>query len=101
MDFGGAVERCQANGMEQCDFKQMQTYQAGVCSKAYNWQIDRLPLYYHWTTSSCSVQVKVTNEGEIAIVHDPGECKGVGTSCLNGKKCQLTHSNSTLVISSP
>jgi hypothetical protein len=73
MHFDGAVERCQDNGMEQCDFRQMQKHQAGACSKGYDWQLDRLPLYYHWTTSSCSVQVKVTNKGEIAIVHDPGK----------------------------
>ena len=100
MDFGGAVQRCQDNDMEQCDFRQMQESQAGICSRGYSRQIDRLPIYYHWTTSSCSVQVKVTNNGEIAIVHDPGKYKGVATGGLCGKNCQLTHTNSTLAASS-
>ena len=26
---------------------------------------------YHWTTASCSIQVKVQSDGKLAIVHDP------------------------------
>ena len=28
---------------------------------------------YHWTTESCSIQVKIQNDGLIAVVHAPNE----------------------------
>jgi hypothetical protein len=57
--FSTAGSRCQAMGMESCDFNEIE----GLDS----WHKKG----YHWTTDSCVIQVKVNAIGQVALVYKP------------------------------
>jgi uncharacterized protein (DUF1501 family)/uncharacterized protein (DUF1800 family) len=53
-----AGSRCSAMGLVSCDFNSIEgieNYQKG----------------YHWTTDGCKIQVKVSYEGQVALVYEP------------------------------
>mmetsp|Transcript_19333 Transcript_19333/g.27328 ORF Transcript_19333/g.27328 Transcript_19333/m.27328 type:complete len:1758 (+) Transcript_19333:76-5349(+) len=76
MTYSKARERCTETNRITCDFGRFRLWEAGICAEGGNlreWRRDtRLYEFFHWTDTPCSLQVKVNQEGHIAIVHNPG-----------------------------
>eukprot|EP00538_Stauroneis_constricta_P006056 CAMPEP_0119562960 /NCGR_PEP_ID=MMETSP1352-20130426/22092_1 /TAXON_ID=265584 /ORGANISM="Stauroneis constricta, Strain CCMP1120" /LENGTH=2119 /DNA_ID=CAMNT_0007611481 /DNA_START=203 /DNA_END=6559 /DNA_ORIENTATION=- len=72
MAFETSESRCEEIGLVACDISYVQPRTAGICGKDTVARSQGLPYSYHWTIGSCSIQVKVNREGEVAIVHNPG-----------------------------
>ena len=57
--FSTASSRCEAMGMESCDFNAIEGLDS-MHKKGY-----------HWTTDSCAIQVKINAVGHVALVYKP------------------------------
>ena len=80
VSFISAEKRCQAQGKDLCDFVPGVT---SACS----------PTGYHWTTGSCKVSVKISNDkGKIAVVHQPGDGP-IGTSTTRDMRQSVSESS--------
>lgn len=61
--FAEAQLVCSQNGKEICSTPSFNGCSSGTCDESL----------YYWTSRSCQQQVKINFEGDVAIVHEPGE----------------------------
>ena len=86
--YSTAGSRCEAIGMESCDFHVMI-------------DIDRQKIAYHWTSVSCAIQVKVNAIGQVALVYKPESyifLVSVAHLHLNVRKILCSHFSLLMIL---
>jgi len=77
-------QRCNSIGMVDCDLARMTVGRSGICSKDIDRMQQRRFLMYRWSRGSCSIQIKVAENGNIAVVHNPEPDRQGEKSTPNG-----------------